>query len=176
MSQTPLLDEILSDWAELIGDDFQGYLNHCRRMSLCCIQLHDCTDDDVKKIQIAAAFHDLGIWIEDTVDYIGPSVPPAIEYLKTNGLQDWSEEIELMITEHHKITEYCSNQYPLVEVFRKGDLVDFTGGMIRHGISQSFIKDLKLRYPNAGFHKMLAKRAGKWFLKHPLNPAPMMKW
>ena len=176
MSATPLLDDILADWAELLGDDFNGYLNHCRRMSLCCMQLHNCDEDDIKKIQIASAFHDLGIWIEDTVDYIGPSVPPAMAYLKEHGLEHWSEEIQLMITEHHKITKYSDSRFPLVEVFRKGDAVDFTGGLVRFGIDGAFVKDLKARYPNEGFHKMLAKRAGKWFLKHPLNPAPMMKW
>ncbi|USA41843.1 hypothetical protein NCG89_09965 [Spongiibacter taiwanensis] len=48
-------------------------------------------------------------------------------------------------------------------------------GAVTFGLSKSDIKSVKSTYPNAGFHKMLARRAGAWFVRHPLNPAPMMK-
>lgn len=82
----------------------------------------------------------------------------------------------LMIIEHHKIREYRGATYPLVELFRKGDLVDFSFGMIKFGIPKTYIKEVKTKFPNSDFHKNLGKRAAKWFLKHPLNPVPMMKW
>ena len=81
-----------------------------------------------------------------------------------------------MITEHHSIRAVDFEQYPLVEVFRKGDLVDFSLGLIRFGIEKDFIRSVKAAFPNAGFHKGLLTRASKWFVRHPLNPAPMMKW
>jgi len=172
----PLLEDIFADWKDVIGDEYLGYRNHVYRMAHFCMTLKECSEEEQKKILIAAAFHDIGIWIDDTVDYIPPSLPPAMQYLKDNGLEDWSKEIELMITEHHKVREYTDKQYPLVEVFRKGDLVDFSFGLVTHGISKDYIKAVKDAFPNADFHKNLAKRAGRWFLKHPLNPAPMMKW
>ena len=81
-----------------------------------------------------------------------------------------------MITEHHKVRQYKDPTYPLVELFRKGDLVDFSFGLIKFGISRAYINQVKAKFPNADFHKNLGKRAAKWFMKHPLNPVPMMKW
>ena len=41
------------------------------------------------------------------------------EIFTRNGLNDWIEEIELMIDMHHKITAYTDSRYPLVEVFAR---------------------------------------------------------
>ena len=171
-----LLDEILADWRETIGDDYDGYKNHVSRMIHFCLALGEFNEEEQEKIIIAGAFHDIGIWIEDTVDYIPPSVPPALAYLEDRKLEAWSTEIGLMITEHHKLREYKDPDYPLVEIFRKGDLVDFSFGLFRFGLPKAYIQQVKDKYPNADFHKNLGKRAAKWFVRHPLNPAPMMKW
>ena len=174
--QIPLLEEILTEWKETIGNEYEGYKNHVYRMIHFCLALKDCNQEEKEKIIIAGAFHDIGIWIKDTVDYIPPSLPPAKEYLKNRDLEAWLTEIELMITEHHKVKEYRGTTYPLVELFRKGDLVDFSFGLFKFSISRTYIKQVKAKFPNADFHKNLGKRAAKWFMKHPLNPAPMMKW
>lgn len=172
----PLLEDIFTDWKDLIGAEYQGYRNHVYRMIHFCLALRDCSDEEREKIIIAAAFHDIGIWIEDTVDYIPPSLPPAMQYLKTRKLDAWSAEIELMITEHHKIRPYKNSAYPLVEIFRKGDLIDFSFGLFKFNLPKTDISRVKSSFDNADFHKNLGKRAAKWFIKHPLNPAPMMKW
>ncbi|MCG8609549.1 MAG: HD domain-containing protein [Pseudomonadales bacterium] len=172
----PLIDEILEPWRTVLGDDFQGYRNHCIRMALFCFALKaNCTPEEKKKIQIAAAFHDIGIWIENTLDYIPPSVSPAMAYLTEHKLEPWSEEITLMITEHHKLTPYQNGAFPLVEVFRQGDLVDFSLGWVRNGLKKSEVNSIRSSLPNAGFHTMLFKRGFQWLKKHPFNPAPMMK-
>jgi hypothetical protein len=172
----PLLEEILKEWKDTTGSEYEGYKNHVYRMIHFCLALKDCNEEEKEKIIIAGAFHDIGIWIKDTIDYIPPSLPPAMAYLKNRNLEAWSTEIELMITEHHKIREYESVTYPLVELFRQGDLVDFSFGLFKFGIPKAYINQVKAKFPNAGFHKNLGKRAAKWFAKHPLNPAPMMKW
>ncbi len=175
-TQIPLLEDILADWRETIGDEFEGYKNHVYRMINFCLLLRDCSEEEKQKIVIAGAFHDIGIWVDDTVDYIPPSIPPAMQYLQDHDLGTWSTEIELMISEHHKVREYKDPSYPLVELFRRGDLVDFSLGRVRFGIPRSTIKSVKQALPNAGFHKSLGKRAARWYIRHPLNPAPMMKW
>jgi len=175
-NEIPLLDEILSEWRDLIGPDYEGYRNHVHRMIQFCFALHPCSEEEKRKITIAGAFHDIGIWVENTLDYIPPSLPPAAAYLQAKGLEAWSFEIELMITEHHKLHEYRDPAYPLVELFRKGDLVDFSLGFIRCGLSKSEVDRIRSSLPNAGFHWMLVKRAANWFVRHPLDPAPMMKW
>ncbi|NER34863.1 MAG: hypothetical protein F6J93_12710 [Oscillatoria sp. SIO1A7] len=175
-ARIPLLEEIFSDWKETIGSEYEGYKNHVYRTIHFCLALRECSEEEREKIIIAGAFHDIGIWIEDTVDYIPPSVPPAMEYLKNRNLEVWSKEIKLMITEHHKIGEFKDEMHPLVEVFREGDLVDFSFGTFKFGIPSAYINEVKATFPNSDFHKNLGKRAIKWFGNHPLNPAPMMKW
>jgi hypothetical protein len=173
--QIPLVDSILEQWKATIGKDFEGYKNHVYRMVNFCFALSPCREESREKIAIAAAFHDIGLWVGNTLDYIPPSIPPAMEYLKHRGLESWSNEISLMISEHHKIRQYVG-PFPLVELFRKGDLVDFSLGLVKFGLPEKYIAEVKAEIPNAGFHTNLVRLSSKWFLKHPLNPAPMMKW
>lgn len=64
---------------------------------------NDFKTDEREKIIIAGSFHDIGIWSDNTFDYLPPSIVPAKEYLKKNGLEEWIAEIELMISVHHKL-------------------------------------------------------------------------
>jgi hypothetical protein len=170
------LDALLEPWRTLIGVDFEGYRNHCRRMVTFCLALRECSAEEEHKIAIAACFHDIGIWTAGTLDYLPPSVPPAVDYLRSINAESWGEEISLMITEHHKLSAYEVERFPLVEAFRKADLVDFSLGLVKFGLPGGFVREIKQQYPNAGFHRMLVRRAAAWFVRHPLNPAPMMKW
>ena len=170
----PLLEEILGGWKKEIGDDYAGYKNHVYRMINFCFVQNNFTDDEREKIIIAGCFHDLGIWSDATFDYLPPSIALAENYLKKNNLGEWIPEIALMIGEHHKLGRYEND--PLAEVFRKGDLVDFSLGFVKCGLPKPFIKSVKDHFPNAGFHKRLAKLAGGWICRHPLNPVPVLKW
>lgn len=175
-SPIPLLEEILGHWQAKLGADYIGYKHHVYRMAHCCLALRDCTDVERDKIFIAAAFHDLGIWTEETVDYLPPSILLARDYLSAAGLAEWSAEIEDMIDQHHKLRPVHQSVSALVEVFRRGDLVDFSLGVIRFGIPRRDIKALQQQFPNAGFHKRLMQLAGGWFRRHPLSPPPFIKW
>ena len=172
----PLLEEILGTWKNELGSDYEGYKNHVYRMIHFCFALHTCTDEERKKIIIAGCFHDLGIWTNSTIDYLPPSIALAKKYVQQNNLEQWAHEIELMIDQHHKIRKYHGERYPLVEVFRRGDLVDFSLGLVKWGLPESYIKSVKDQFPNAGFHKRLVQLAKRWFAKHPLTPPPFIKW
>jgi len=180
MSDAPapdLLTELLDSYADLLGADREGYANHCRRMLAFCLLLRpDVTPEEHEKLVIAAAFHDIGIWVDDTLDYLPPSAALAATYLRVRGLEDWVEEVSLMVTEHHKLRPYRDARFPLVEVFRRADLVDFSRGVYTAGMSRALIDEVKAAHPNAGFHAMLARRGVQWLKRHPLRPAPMMKW
>lgn len=172
----PLLEEILGNWKNEIGNEYAGYKNHVYRMIHFCFAQRDFDDEEREKIIIAGCFHDLGIWSDKTFDYLPPSVALAKEYLTRSDLERWIPEIEPMIETHHKLRKYQDNQNSLIEVFRKGDLVDFSLGFVKCGLPKSYIKSVKNRFPNAGFHKTLARLAGGWFCRHPLNPLPVLKW
>ncbi len=175
-TEIPLLESILGQWEDLIGDGFEGYKNHCYRMLNFCFFLHDCSEAEKKKLIISASFHDLGLWTENTLDYLPPSVLLAENYLKEHKLDSWIEEVSLVIDLHHKITSYKGSEFPLVEVFRRADLTDFSLGIIKGGVSKEYVREVKKVFPNAGFHKGLVKAQMKWLSKHPLNPAPIFKW
>jgi hypothetical protein len=173
----PLLEEILGEWRVPLGDDFAGYRNHVYRMvNFCFAQEGGSGAEEREKIVIAGCFHDLGIWSDKTFDYLPPSIARAKEYLQKTGREALISEIESMIAMHHKLRRYEAPQNALTEVFRKGDLVDFSLGIVRCGVPKNYIKSVKTEFPNRGFHKCLARLAGRWIFRHPLNPVPVLKW
>ncbi|MBL6749123.1 MAG: hypothetical protein ISP90_01310 [Nevskia sp.] len=171
-----LLEDILGRWKQALGDDFLAYRNHVYRMVHFCFALHGGDAQAREKIVIAGCFHDLGIWSDGTIDYLPPSAARARDYLLQHGREAWIEEVGLMIDLHHKLRGYHDMRYPLVEVFRRADLVDVSLGMVKFGLPRAYIHSVKRQFPNAGFHKRLVQLAGGWLRKHPLSPPPFLKW
>jgi hypothetical protein len=171
----PLVENILSEWKDRMGGDHEGYKNHVYRMVNFCFALREFTPEQREKIVIAGCFHDLGIWPDNTFDYLPPSIALAKDFLQTHGLEKWSVEIETMIDQHHKLRNYDHGE-PTIEVFRRGDLVDFSLGIVKCGLPRDYVKKVKQQFPNAGFHKHLVGVAGRWICRHPLNPIPVLKW
>ena len=101
----------------------------------------------ISEFMVVAAFHDLGLWSDRTVDYLPPSSARAAEWLQSRGLTDWIDEIRLIIDNHHKLRAYRDSQQPLVEVFRQADLVDFSLHVIRCGISGRVLQQLRRQFP-----------------------------
>ena len=171
-----LVDEILEEYREVIKGDFDGYRNHITRMlNFCHFLLPHISEEESKKIQIAAAFHDIALWTHDRVDYLVPSYQDCQQWLEQQGYSAWKEEIQIIIDMHHLTREYKGPYAKLAEVFRKADLVDFSLGLVNNGVSGSFIKKVKNTLPNAGFHKTLAKFTFIQLGRNPLNPLPMMR-
>ncbi len=172
----PLVDEILEQYRDVIKYDYVGYRNHITRMlNFCRYLLPDITDEESMKIQVAAVFHDIALWTHDRVDYLVPSYQDCHLWLENQGLSEWKEEIQIIIDMHHLISEYSGPYAKLAEAFRKADLVDFSLGVFRMGISRSFIKDVKSVIPNAGFHKALVKFTFIQLGRNPFKPFPMMR-
>ena len=177
LNHIPLLEEILATYQPAFGDDFVPYKNHVYRMVNFCFQLKkDMDDEQREKVIIAGCFHDLGIWSDDTLDYLPPSVSAAHAYLEERGLSGWAVEIGLMISQHHKLSRYEDDANPLVELFRRADLVDVSLGMVKFGLSPDMVDNVKDMFPNAGFHMRLTQLAAREFFRHPFRPLPFLKW
>jgi hypothetical protein len=170
----PIIDDTLEDWSETIGRDLAGYRNHVYRMVNFTYAMGDFDEDAQRKIAIAGCFHDIGIWPVRTLDYLEPSAERADQFVKESGMEGWSNEIREMICQHHKLGAFEGD--PLVEAFRKGDLVDFSLGLFKCGLPRSFVSEVKAAFPNAGFHKCLVGIASRWILRHPLNPVPVLRF
>lgn len=169
------IDAILAPWREQIGSDYLAYRNHVVRMATCCLWLKPCSAEQQRLIEVAACFHDIGLWTANTLDYLPPSLPPAEAYLAEHGLSDAYPIVREMILMHHSLRALPAAD-PLVELFRQGDWVDFSRGLVRFGLARADLAELAKQYPNAGFHRLLARRSVAWFVRNPFNPAPMMRW
>ena len=174
--QAPLLDQILETWRAQLGPDFASYRNHCYRVLNFCQAF--CAEDPTvnEKICIAVAFHDLGIWTHHSFDYLAPSRQLAREYLVHHPRQPWTEEVEAMIENHHRVRTVTDRPDWLVESFRKADWVDVSLGWIRMGLPRNFVAEVRASFPNAGFHKRLAMLTLQRLKTHPWSPLPMMRF
>lgn len=167
-----IIEDLLQQFKAAMAVDYDKYKNHVYRVFLNCL-LIDSEKSNEEKYAIAAVFHDIGIWTDHTIDYLGPSVEQAKTYLTIAGKQEWTEEITLMIQWHHKISKYKGNHGKIVENFRKADWIDVSLGLLNFSFNKQKIKETRRMFPNLGFHKFLIKATTKNFFKHPLNPLPM---
>lgn len=168
------IESILSRYAPLIGSDLEKYRNHVYRVYLNC-QLLDPNTLNHKVYAIAAAFHDIGIWTDSTIDYLNPSVAQAMHYLQIRNEPGLQSQVATIIYWHHKTTPYIGPFAKTTEVFRKADWADVSLGLISFGMDRKLLRTVRRRIPNKGFHIFLVNKLLANFFKHPLNPLPMFK-
>ena len=68
-SHIPELEEMLAPWRETLGRDYLAYRNHLYRLLHYAFYLALPEEEARQKLIIAACFHDLGIWSDETLDY-----------------------------------------------------------------------------------------------------------
>jgi HD domain len=158
-----------------LGDDFTAYRNHTNRVVNFCVTLYPSEVEQLEKIAIAAAFHDLGIWSDRTFDYLRPSVTLACAHLTRTGRENWIQEITEMILHHHKISPYRGRGNWLVEPLRRADLIDVSMGLITFGLQRNQVREIYKMWPAAGFHKRLVQLGLMRLRTNPWNPLPMVR-
>lgn len=142
----PLTEEILESHRYRAGGDDTGwdaYKAHVYRIINFARALAPDYPDRDEKLAIAAAFHDLAAF--DTLDYLVPSIEAQDSWLRETGRDAWSDELALVIAQHHRLAGYGpSRPYaPLVECVRRADLVDVSQGIIRFGLPRSYVKEVR---------------------------------
>lgn len=172
----PVLDDLLQHFAELLGSNRQAYTNHVYRVLNITAQLYDPDADDLEKLAIAGAFHDIGLFADRTLDYLGPSETRAMAHLDEIGRPEWKKDIGAMVRWHHKITAVPADESALSEAFRRADWIDVLHGAVTCGIPPHKLREIFTAFPNAGFHLLLVKVSGKRLLTHPWNPMPILRW
>jgi len=172
----PLADHILGLHSRELGGDLRGYCNHVTRVLGFLLALAPGLAADSEVLEVAAAFHDLGIWTDRTFDYLGPSRRLARAWLAENGLDERAAEVEAVIEQHHKLRPYRGPFAASVEAFRRADLVDVSLGAVRSGLDAEYVRAVRRALPNAGFHWRLVTLTGRQLLRSPLRPLPMLRW
>lgn len=171
----PLLEDLFRESAGVLGADLDGYRNHAQRVFHFARALGAEGPEVERKLAIAGYFHDLGIWTDQTFDYLEPSVALATAYLEEQGISEWASEISSMIREHHKVTR-AGDADSLVEIFRRADWTDVSLGMFRFGIPRPFVREVQHAFPDCGFHRRLVALTFERLRSHPLSPLPMFRW
>lgn len=168
------IETLLQRFSDVMKQDREKYRNHVYRVFLNCLML----DPDVRneeKYAVAAVFHDIGIWSDNTIDYLGPSIVQVEKYLREAGKEYWIEEMGQMIYWHHKTGTHKGNYSSTVETFRKADWIDVSLGLINFGLDRKKLQYYRNLFPNRGFHFFLLRKIARNLMKHPLRPLPMFK-
>jgi len=152
----PLAEEILESHRHRAhGDEagYDAYKAHVYRVVNFARALTPEAPDRDDKLAIAAAFHDIAAF--DTLDYLVPSIEAQDVWLQQNGRETWSDELALIVAEHHRLSRYGPTRpyAPLVEAVRRADLVDVSQGLVRFGIPSSYVKEVRAAFDAGVFFK-----------------------
>jgi hypothetical protein len=156
LRSSPLAEEILESHRHRARGDnagYDAYKAHVYRVVNFARALTPDASDRDDKLAIAVAFHDLAAF--DTLDYLVPSIAAQDAWLQRTGRESWSDELALIVAEHHRLSRYGSNRphAPLVETVRRADLVDVSQGLIRFGIPSSYVKEVRATFDAGVFFK-----------------------
>jgi hypothetical protein len=152
----PLVDEILEAHRERArGDDagYRAYRAHVYRTVNFARALGPVDPQNAEKLSIAAAFHDIAAF--DTLDYLVPSIEAQDAWLRRTGRTQWADELAAVVAQHHRLTGYGpSRPYaPLVEAFRRADLVDVSQGLLRFGLPNSYVREVRATFDASVFFR-----------------------
>lgn len=173
-----LVDRILAPHRAALGADFDGYRHHIYRVVNFFNGLGPIDFNGSPALPIAAAFHDLGIWVDGTFDYLEPSSQLALRFIEAEGLDDVDPElVHELIVQHHKLRPFRAGPWAaMVDQWRRADTIDVSLGIVTFGIPRARIREIQRRLPDRGFHVGLLRRTAAEFLRKPWNPLPMMRW
>ncbi len=170
----PLIEEILDTHADRArGDEggFAGYRGHVYRVFNLARALVDDADDRDDKLAIAAAFHDVEAFAG--LDYLAPSIRTQDAWLERTGRGAWSDELAVVVAQHHRFGTYRGRHARLAEPLRRADLADLSQGLIRSGIPKEHVREVRGTFGVGSFFTRTVPRAAVHNLvRHPLDPMP----
>ncbi len=120
----PSIEHAFDGWRNCLGQDFAGYRNHVYRVFNLAVWISSASGEEIEEIAIAAAFHDIGIWLAQTFDYLDPLINALRCCLEQSGRSQQFPLIAAMVLQHHKVTPWHGPGRHLVEAFRRADWLD----------------------------------------------------
>lgn len=170
------VDALLDGFSAPLGDDERGYRGHVHRVvALVLAQgAGRWSEEDLEQLVVAAVFHDLAIWLDDTFDYLDPSADHAGVHLAAVGRAAWIPRVRAIIQRHHQLHRIAGDE--LAEAFRRADLCDVSLGLVHPGIPRGTWPALRRTYPIAGFHLRLLQFTWRQARREPRRPLPMLRW
>ena len=166
-SEAPVLVNYLDQYADKLGDEREGYQNHClRTLSFAeeFLRADGWSPAQIAErrevVETALAFHDIALWSDGALNYLEPSAKQAEVKASHLSAED-AALVRDIIVQHHKFTPYSgSADDAVVNAVRKADWVDFTqsaGFCLRSGMPTGNIAEAHAHLPAAGFYDTLGK-------------------
>ncbi|MET9487308.1 hypothetical protein [Nocardia sp. NPDC006630] len=168
----PIVDAVLDRYRPQLGDEYDAYRNHVLRGFNYQLRLLG-GDSLPDSAALAWAIHDLGVWTAKTMDYLEPSAALADEFIDKFAIPD-PDLVHRMVMDHHRIRPVQEDR--LVETFRIADLVDASRGLLRNQIPRTTVHSVVAELPYEHFHRIVLTGIIRHTARHPLHPAPMLRW
>ncbi len=175
LTNHPDIDRLFEEWKPRLGRDHTPYRNHVYRVFNLAAALAEASGEDLEKLAAASAFHDVGIWLDDTFDYLEPSIRRARAHLAATGHESRTPSVSAMIDQHHKILPWRGPDRRLVEAFRHADWLDVCLFAPPTRLPRPYLARLLEAHPRKGFHARLVVFTLQWLRRNPLRPLPMFK-
>jgi hypothetical protein len=82
-----------------------------------------------------------------------PSIAAQDAWLQRTGRDAWSDELALIVAEHHRFLPYGPGKphAPMVEALRKADLADVSQAVIRFGLPRAFVSEVRATFDASVF-------------------------
>jgi hypothetical protein len=177
LTDLPMLDELLAPHRSGLGTGYWGYRAHCYRMVNWARFFTQPEPHREDKLAIMTAMHDLPFFLTGNLDYLGLACDLTTNHLKEIGREEWTEELHLMINNHHKMRAYTGPHAPLVEACRRADWIDVSFTKIRYGLPRKLVVEVRATFPMNEAYKAIAMPSiAKYAAGHLNRPLPMMRW
>ena len=156
LTSVPTIEDVLHDHARSWGHDF--------RLSEPCVPRRESVrgpaaarPESHDKIAVAARFHDLGIWTNQTFDYLPPSIALATRLLDDDGRPEWVRRSTMDDPRPPQVSASDGDPHWLVEPFRRADWVDVTRGRSFGTVCRRRSAPDARWLADAGFHRRLVQ-------------------
>jgi len=149
--ESATLDDLLEPLRGSLGADFEGYRGHLYRALTYAMHFVGGDRGHRAFIEAVLVYHDIGLWTDGDLAYLGPSIDRA---LAANTANSWDFDTKLLhdtIHSHHKLTPFRGPGSEVVNAVRRADWIDATGGRRRMGLSKAQVKAVTDSVPEAGF-------------------------
>ena len=177
VSQCPLIEATLDPHRVVLGPLYEGIRNHAFRMlNFARLLAPDTEGDRDQRLAVVAAFHDLPVVLDGDLNYLTRAADLAEGHLHACGHPEWSEQVRLMICNHHKIRPYQGPHAAMVEAVRRADWVDASGGVLTAGLPRAFRRQVDAAFPLRPLYRPALTLVGRYAVRHPCRPLPMLRW
>ncbi|MEM8836597.1 MAG: phosphohydrolase [Pseudomonadota bacterium] len=153
------VEHLFEPYRQVIGPDFPAYRGHVYRTITYAMHFLNGAEEHRKMVETVFVYHDIGLWTAKDLAYLEPSEDLALTDNRELRFGLDPETLRAAIHWHHKVTPYKGPNADLVNAVRKGDWIDASQGMVRHGLSKAQIAAVTAAIDDHGFPQVLQRLA-----------------